>query len=234
MDAGDFVKFTHTTAYASTMLLAAARALGRGTAAHARAEARFGLNWLAKAWDEKTGVLYIQVGIGSGNKTGTFFGDHDVWRLPEKDDGLEGRAKPLPPQPAGVPRQRARRRRSRRTSRAGSRPPSRSPRSSTPRPSPSAPARSSPPPRRSSPPRRRRREGTSPPRSRTRSIPSPHGATTSSSAPPSSRSPARRSATRAPATGSTSRGLGARLSRPRGRRRRRSTSTTPARSPTPS
>jgi len=90
MDAGDFVKFTHTTAYAATLLLAAERALGRSAPATLLPEARHGLAWLDKAWDEHTGVLYLQVGIGSGNKAGTFYGDHDVWRLPEKDDGLRG------------------------------------------------------------------------------------------------------------------------------------------------
>jgi len=90
MDAGDFLKFTHTTAYAATLLLAAARALGPSAPPTLLPEARHGLAWLHKAWDPRTGVLYLQVGIGSGNKAGTFFGDHDVWRLPEKDDGLEG------------------------------------------------------------------------------------------------------------------------------------------------
>ncbi len=36
------------------------------------------------------GSMLLQVGIGSGNKAGTFNGDHDVWRLPEKDDDLTG------------------------------------------------------------------------------------------------------------------------------------------------
>ena len=56
------------------------------------AEARFGLRWLGKAWNPRTGVLALQVGIGSGNKAGTFNGDHDVWRLPERDDALRGAA----------------------------------------------------------------------------------------------------------------------------------------------
>ena len=46
-------------------------------------EAKFGLKWLDKAWDEKTGVLYAQVGIGTGSEEFGFVGDHDVWRLPE-------------------------------------------------------------------------------------------------------------------------------------------------------
>jgi hypothetical protein len=89
-DAGDFIKFTHTTAYAETLLLAARRALGGNAPASLAPETRFGLHWLAKAWDQQRGVMYIQVGIGSGNKAGTFRGDHDAWRLPQRDDGLAG------------------------------------------------------------------------------------------------------------------------------------------------
>ena len=55
-------------------------------------EARFGLDWLRKAWDPQQKVLYLQVGIGSGNQQGTFNGDHDLWRLPERDDSLTGSA----------------------------------------------------------------------------------------------------------------------------------------------
>jgi endoglucanase len=51
-----------------------------------------GLTWLDKAWDESSRTLMLQVGIGSGNTKGTFAGDHDVWRLPERDDALKGKA----------------------------------------------------------------------------------------------------------------------------------------------
>jgi glycosyl hydrolase family 9/cellulase-like Ig domain-containing protein len=90
VDAGDFIKFTHTTAYAETLLLAARRALGDNAPASLAPETRFGLHWLGKAWDQRRGVMYIQVGIGSGNKSGTFRGDHDLWRLPQRDDTLTG------------------------------------------------------------------------------------------------------------------------------------------------
>ena len=90
MDAGDFLKLTHTTAYAEVLLLAARRTLGDGAPAALAAETRFGLRWLDKAWDGRRRVLYLQVGIGSGNKRGTFIGDHDAWRLPQKDDSLGG------------------------------------------------------------------------------------------------------------------------------------------------
>ena len=36
--------------------------------------------------------MYIQVGIGSGNQDGTFNGDHDLWRLPERTTRSTGTA----------------------------------------------------------------------------------------------------------------------------------------------
>jgi endoglucanase len=90
MDAGDFVKFTHTTAYADTLLFAAERALGAAAPPTLDPEARFGLAFLAKAWRPHDRTMLLQVGIGSGNKRGTFNGDHDVWRLPARDDRLKG------------------------------------------------------------------------------------------------------------------------------------------------
>jgi endoglucanase len=82
-DAGDFLKFTHTTSYATAQLLLAQRD-GTGTT-ELVAEARHGVDWLAKMW---TGdVLYAQVGIGVGNEHVRT--DHDVWRLPEDDDKLD-------------------------------------------------------------------------------------------------------------------------------------------------
>jgi hypothetical protein len=88
-DAGDFLKFTHTTAYALTAMLLAQR--DNPDLEGLAAETRHGLDWLSKMWDPETGTLYTQVGIGGGLKTGDqpFLGDHDTWRLPEDDDRLD-------------------------------------------------------------------------------------------------------------------------------------------------
>jgi endoglucanase len=85
-DAGDYLKFTFTTAYADDLLFASARTLGSSAPASLTAEAQFGNDWLNKMWNPATKTLYLQVGIGSGNAAGTFFGDHDLWRLPQVDD----------------------------------------------------------------------------------------------------------------------------------------------------
>jgi endoglucanase len=85
-DAGDYLKFTHSTAYNDVVLFSSARLLGSDAPPALVAEARYGLAWLDKMWDESTATLHLQVGIGSGNKQGTFLGAHDLWRLPEADD----------------------------------------------------------------------------------------------------------------------------------------------------
>jgi endoglucanase len=48
------------------------------------AEARFGVDWLARMWDDQSQTLYYQVGIGTGNDK--IVSDHDIWRLPQADD----------------------------------------------------------------------------------------------------------------------------------------------------
>ncbi|MEV0611900.1 glycoside hydrolase family 9 protein [Nonomuraea sp. NPDC050404] len=87
-DAGDYLKFTHILSYVDTLLWAAER--DGAPVPNLRDEAAHGLRYLDKMWDERTRTLYIQVGIGAGDEAGTFYGDHDIWRLPQADDGDTG------------------------------------------------------------------------------------------------------------------------------------------------
>ena len=88
-DAGDYLKFVHATSYTEAVLLAGVRDFpqGMGTdagAADFRDEVAFGARWLLRMWDDTTRTFYYQVGIGSGNDSTA--GDHDIWRLPQRDD----------------------------------------------------------------------------------------------------------------------------------------------------
>lgn len=93
-DAGDYLKFLQTTSYTVAVMEAAVRdfpaKLGAGapSASDAAGEARFGVEWLLRMWDEGTETLYYQVGIGEGNSA--IVGDHDIWRLPQADDTWGG------------------------------------------------------------------------------------------------------------------------------------------------
>ena len=94
-DAGDYLKFVQTTSYTVDVLLAGARRfpnlLGRGSrTSNLQREGRFGLDWLERMWDDPNRTLYYQVGIGSGNDA--IVGDHDIWRLPQRDDAYGGSA----------------------------------------------------------------------------------------------------------------------------------------------
>lgn len=92
-DAGDYLKFVQTTSYTVDLMLAGVRDFPAQMGAEAAqsnftAEARFGLEWLMRMWDQETSTLYYQVGIGSGNRATA--GDHDIWRLPQADDTYGG------------------------------------------------------------------------------------------------------------------------------------------------
>src|SRR3954447_8231573 len=93
-DAGDYLKFVETHSYATVMLLVAQRdhpdlmgPAGLGE------EAKAGIRWLLRMWDDRTRTLYYQVGIGDGDGCERICGDHDVWRLPQADDNYPGGAK---------------------------------------------------------------------------------------------------------------------------------------------
>ena len=92
-DAGDYLKFVQTSSYTEDLLLAGVRDMpaqmgSTSTTSNFTAEAKFGIQWLLKMWDDPTGTLYYQVGIGTGNAKTR--GDHDIWRLPQADDTFGG------------------------------------------------------------------------------------------------------------------------------------------------
>lgn len=90
VDAADYLKFVATASYTAITMLMAVRDHGgllTGGSADLADEARFGLDWLMKMWDETTATLYIQVGLANGNNQ--IVGDHDIgWQLPQADDAL--------------------------------------------------------------------------------------------------------------------------------------------------
>lgn len=91
-DAGDYLKFFETASFTDVLLLTALRDHPRAfpDLAAARAEARFGIDWLLRMWDPARGRLAYQVGIGDGNAH--ILGAHDMsWRLPQADDRLRVR-----------------------------------------------------------------------------------------------------------------------------------------------
>ena len=92
-DAGDCLKFvaTHSTALAY-MLIGIRDFPNQMGASSSNSnftnEAKFGLDWLQRMWDDKSRTLYYQVGIGSWNWH--YENDHSVWRLPQEDDTFRG------------------------------------------------------------------------------------------------------------------------------------------------
>jgi endoglucanase len=93
-DAGDYLKFVQTTSYTVALQLLGVRdfpaqmGATAGASSDFTAEARFGVEWLLRMWNDSTRTLYYQVGIGEGNSQ--TLGDHDLWRLPQADDGYGG------------------------------------------------------------------------------------------------------------------------------------------------
>jgi endoglucanase len=92
-DAGDYLKFVETTSYAVDLQLIGVRDFPAQMGASAARsnfteEARFGVEWLMRMWNDDTRTLYYQVGIGAGNAS--TISDHDIWRLPQQDDTYGG------------------------------------------------------------------------------------------------------------------------------------------------
>jgi endoglucanase len=84
---GGYEKFAYTSSYADGLLLLAARDFP-GSAPALAPEADFGLRWLERLWNPAKKVLYIQVGVGTGNATNTIQGDYNFWFLPQREDHL--------------------------------------------------------------------------------------------------------------------------------------------------
>lgn len=92
-DAGDYLKFVQTHSYTVALMLIGVRDFPAqmglsSTTSNFTAEARFGLDWLQKMWDDNSKTFYYQVGIGNGNAQ--TISDHDIWRLPQADDNFQG------------------------------------------------------------------------------------------------------------------------------------------------
>src|SRR5215831_8566249 len=87
---GGYEKFGYTASYANGLMLIAARDFP-GRYRTLRPEASFGLSWLQKLWRPAQKVLYIQVGIGTGNASNTIQGDYNFWFLPQQEDRLNVR-----------------------------------------------------------------------------------------------------------------------------------------------
>jgi endoglucanase len=92
-DAGDYLKFVQTTSYAVDLMELGVRDFpaqmgAASTRSNFTEEARFGVEWLLRMWNDSARTLYYQVGIGEGNASA--IGDHDIWRLPQEDDSFAG------------------------------------------------------------------------------------------------------------------------------------------------
>jgi endoglucanase len=115
-DAGDYMKYVETTSYTVAMQEIGIRdfpgQMGRdaplyppappdsiswaGDAAGAPAsadfgpEARFGIDFLLKMWDDETKTLYYQVANSQDWDNFNLLSDYDIWRLPQYDDNWNG------------------------------------------------------------------------------------------------------------------------------------------------
>jgi endoglucanase len=91
-DAGDYLKFVQTHSYTVALMLEGVRDFpgqmgAASSTSNFTAEAKFGLDWLQKMWDDNSKTFYYQVGIASGGHS--YVGDHDIWRLPQVDDSYQ-------------------------------------------------------------------------------------------------------------------------------------------------
>ena len=96
-DAGDYMKFVETHSYVVALMLIGVRDFPNqmGAASNTSnftAEAKFGLDWLQRMWDDNSKTFYYQVAVASGGHA--YVGDHDIWRLPQVDDTYQNCVSP--------------------------------------------------------------------------------------------------------------------------------------------
>lgn len=93
-DAGDYMKYVETTSYTVAMMLTGLRdfprQMGPGGPADFTAEAKFGLTWLRKMWNDRTSTLYYETGISQDFRGKPILSDYDIWRLPQVDATIGG------------------------------------------------------------------------------------------------------------------------------------------------
>ena len=82
------------------------RELGDAAPADLTAEARFGLDWLRKAWDPRSGRCTSRSGSAPATPQARSTATTTCGGCPRRDDTLAGRGEPVPALSAGVPGQR--------------------------------------------------------------------------------------------------------------------------------
>ena len=111
-DAGDYMKYVETTSYTVALqeigirdfpdqmgqgapfnpppppdsISYAGNAAGAPSSSNFEPEARFGIDFLLKMWDDKTKTLYYQAGNSQDWDNFDLLSDYDIWRLPQYDD----------------------------------------------------------------------------------------------------------------------------------------------------
>jgi len=91
-DAGDYMKYVETTSYVAGAVLTGVRdfpqAMGPRAQTDFTDEAKFGVQWLLKMWNDRTSTLYYQVSNSQDFQDSHVLSDYDLWRLPQVDDTL--------------------------------------------------------------------------------------------------------------------------------------------------
>ena len=91
-DAGDYMKYVDTTSYVAGVLLTGIRDFPQQMGPRAQSdfieEAKFGVRWLLRMWNDETSTLYYQVSNSQDFADSHTLSDYDLWRLPQVDDTL--------------------------------------------------------------------------------------------------------------------------------------------------